>query len=922
MSFDFQNQNHSFWILDIACIVHLLIQQQQHTSTKLTAKVKLQPFMMKDVVIHFGATFSLPPLCRGQDFSGGKNAESSHEDDKSQQISVHNDSDTNSYSDPNDVEVLTSPSLVHELCQDIRQAAVSCRADIYFDTVVKDIFSISKDISLHSSENSFLLLPDIEWDTGFGILINSCALQHGGEDPTALFLPNPEPGYFEITKDLLHAYSKDDTHTITVEPNLDLNRVFYHELDRLHRVMNSTRDTKIGQFDRSRDLSATDRQLIEQNILVYDRTLQILFVFLGIMVILFFDLYLHFQKQKSKNDAEWNGTPLVVLLSKLYTSGKVHLCFCVRTVYDTSTVWKNKLVHWSCAVTETIARCKQSAQNDMKLKVCAVVAKMSLVFDRMHAFLSVSMWSFVTIFHTLCRLVQYVRSTRSWIVHVRALIRRLVCACTLKLRSNLLLLIQAGWISFIDFTGSVTKSYRTLKARAFVWLKSSTDKIKTSILSFLQLMKWAFVFWRNLFFTKLGLKGQRERTRMEGENTTNHSEKTIKTVDAVERHQMSPICTYDTYPELVRTGLDESELTDVAVKRDRQLQIYECSLVSSGSKIDDEEGEDGHHSFEHSSDDSMNTSGTDAKGEKSVHEWIEKHSDFTPSSSEEDVKLYDKADQSERDTPLLCESSSRGEGHEDHCSDTTVVANATTAKGIVENDISIAVEEFGEEDVHKQNRVSAGNVTKAQEEKHCAYIDSSEKIRTIDQSMDTKVGLDKQEQYRYMNVELKEKLKLRFDAISSRDETITNNENVVTATTSNEIYPCIRGETNDDDNVADISSSSLKMEIKNYLMQKDMNNKLSPDRLKNKNKTFSKLMAQWGANASPQISSPEETGSFKDRHCPKKLSSPFLNHDVTLSKVKKITPVKENKPSSHRQKMTSNGPKPEDPLSFLNSMLE
>jgi hypothetical protein len=869
---------------------------------------------MKDVLIHFDATFSLPPICRGQDFSGSKNAESSHDDDKSQKNSVHNDSDTNSYSNTDDMKVLKSPSLVSELCQDIREATVSCRADIYFDTVVKDIFSISKDISLHSSDKSLLLLPDIEWDTGFGILINSCALQHDDEDHTALFLPNPEPGYFEITKDLLYAYSKDNTHTITVEPNLDLNRVFYHELDRLQRVMNSTRDTKIGEFDRPSVLSATDRHLIEQNILVYDRTLQILFVFLGIMVILFFDLYLHFQKQKSKNDAEWNGTPLVVLSNKLYTSGKLHLCFYVRKVYDTSTVWKNKVVYWSCAATETIARCKQSVENDTKLKVCAVAVKMSLVCDRIHAFL----------------LVQCVRSTRSWIFHARALICRPVRVCILKLRSNLLL-IQAQWISFINFTGSVTKSYQTLKARAFFWLKSSTDKIKTSILSFLQLMKWAFVFCRNLFYTKLGLKGQRERTRMEDENTTNYSQKTIKTVDAMECHQMSPNCTYDSYPELVRTGLHESELTDIDVKRDRQLQIYECSLVSSGSKVDDEEGVDGHHSFENSSNDSMNTSGTDAEGEKSVHEWIEKHSDFIPSISEEDVKLYDKADQSEGDTPLLYESSSRGKGHEDDCSNTTVVANATTAKGIVENDISIAVEELGEEDVHKQNRVSAGNVNKAQEEKHCTYIDSFEKIRTIDNSMDTKVGLKKQEKYRYMNVELKEKLKLRFDAISSQGETTTNNEKEVTANASDEIlgvgsnlsgYPCNRGETNDDDNMADISSSSLQIEIKNYLMQKDTNKKLSPDRNKNKNKTFSKLMAKWGANASPQISSPEETVSLKDRHCPKKLNSPFLNHDVTLSKVKKITPVKENKPSSHGQKVTSNSPKPEDPLSFLNNMLE
>ena len=114
------------------------------------------------------------------------------------------------------------------------------------------------------------------------------------------------------------------------------------------------------------------------------------------------------------------------------------------------------------------------------------------------------------------------------------------------------------------------------------------------------------------------------------------------------------------------------------------------------------------------------------------------------------------------------------------------------------------------------------------------------------------------------------------------------------------------------------------MEIKNYCLQQDIENntQFSPDRIKNKSKSFSTLMAKWGANEPSKTSSPGETGSSRVFYRPKKLNSPFLKHDTSFSKVKKITPVKEHGAPSNGHTVTKSNQNSEDPLSFLNNMLE
>jgi hypothetical protein len=110
------------------------------------------------------------------------------------------------------------------------------------------------------------------------------------------------------------------------------------------------------------------------------------------------------------------------------------------------------------------------------------------------------------------------------------------------------------------------------------------------------------------------------------------------------------------------------------------------------------------------------------------------------------------------------------------------------------------------------------------------------------------------------------------------------------------------------------------MEIKNCLLEKDVENTLSPDRF-NKSKNISELISKWGATTPSRITSFEEAASSKNLRRPKKLNSPFLKHDMNFSNVKKITPVKENRASSHGQ-VTEKNPNMENPLSFLNNMLE
>jgi hypothetical protein len=463
-------------------------------------------------------------------------------------------------SDMDDIQSfpLKSPELVHDLCQVIRQTPVTCRADIYFDTVVKDIFSISRDISLYSSANNIMLLRDIEWDTGFGILISSCALQHGGENPNALFLPNPEPGYFEITADVLRSYSKDEGNFITVTPSLeitfDLNSAFFHELDRVQRSLNNTQDTKAGKSDRPSDLFAADRHLIEQNILIYDRTLQILFVFLGVMLVLFIDLYLHFQKQTSKNDAEWNGTPLVVLSNKLYTSGKEYVYLGVTVGCESAAKWKNKLVLWSTTAIETMTRWKQSVQNDLKMKICSIAMQISFAFQMACTFFSVFKTPIVIITRAVRGTVQYVRSPRSLVVCGQIWINKVARMCTFKLNSNLTLL-QVRWNFFIQL---ISNKYRVLNIEVFSKLNRIVSIISTNTLLVFHSTRKTILSLRTWILSKFGVQVQPEM-KGEGSVSPQRSGNFPKLLDDIVSPRVSPTRNYNLYPELVRTGLDESE---------------------------------------------------------------------------------------------------------------------------------------------------------------------------------------------------------------------------------------------------------------------------------------------------------------------------------------------------------------------------
>lgn len=1052
--------------------------------------------MMKDVVIQFDATFSLPQ-CRGQqDLLIDKNAEPSH-DDILQARSTYDGSEMNVNSDMDDVQSfpLKSPELVHDLCQVIQHTPVSCRADIYFDTVVKDIFSISRDISFYSSANNIMLLRDIEWDTGFGILISSCALQHGGENPNALYLPNPEPGYFEITADVLHSSSKEEGNFVTVTPSLeitfDLNRAFFHELDRVQRLISNTQDTKAGESDRPSDLFATDRHLIEQNILIYDRTLQILFVFLGLMLVLFLDLYLHFQKQTSRNDAEWNGTPLVVLSNKLYTFGKEYVYFGVAVGYESAAKWKNKLVLWSTTAIETITRWKQSLQNDLKMKICSIAMKISLAFQMACSFFSVFKTPFVIITRTVRGAVQYVRSARSLVVCAQIWISHIARMCTLKLNSNLALL-QVRLDLFIQL---ISNKYRVLNIEVFSRLNRIVSIISTNTLLVFHLTIKTILSLTTWFLSKFGVQVQTEM-KYEGSVSPKGSDNCPKHLDDIFSPRVSSVCNYNLYPELVRTGLNESEthsthqaqeddhssfFMDLALQRDRQLQMYENSLVPRRSEADDK-GDVVHNSFERSSDDSMETltlkgtndqyleaSKNDTESIRSVcNETGEELSESSNQCirtmiSEEAEKDYYEDDQITDETPMICESStnkiqefdprsnisissqeaqccmSNGKNHlmlstadsnaldnsfinkveaileekrevkknsldtkmgsianpkgyddagrmqnvtveqkeiilndrllsaaglrnfskheasiaiendsfrvlapdlgiieSDHeqkpnYSSNEVVGNVNIAKETEENAINIAVEE---KDACEKNAIDGELVAKGHGDKYCGSSDIDGNIGTIDQKINSRVRVEPVGNSRDMNGELLEKLKARFYAISSKDDTTTNDETMSTVTAKDESlgrnsslsgHSCIRGTKYEiSDNVSNMNSSSLHMEIKNYCLQQDIENntQFSPDRIKNKSKSFSTLMAKWGANEPSKTSSPGETGSSRVFYRPKKLNSPFLKHDTSFSKVKKITPVKEHGAPSNGHTVTKSNQNSEDPLSFLNNMLE
>lgn len=551
---------------------------------------------MNEISLDFHSNLQIPPLCEEWESPSGEIQDSSlhNANAKSSDIRIASETHMNSppviLQDTENVESHNDNASVQDLCQEFRNSRIFCKTDIFFDDVINDVYSISKDIFLTFSMDTSLLvpLPSINYDSGLGILVHSCALKIREESYT-FSVPNPQPRYFEIHTQDNNRDSASEMQTL-LNMDFDMIHVFYMELGKIQRteklnIIINTDDHKILHSADSPKLDVMNRALMENHIAAYDMTLKILLICLGFMMIIFFDLYLHLQTQSSQQQCK-GITPLVAVFYKAICSTKCIVNAYLTTGYKCLRVWKDSLIRY-CTRTRTCVGFKRNSIHDIWRK------RPRLGLQVFHATRSriIRMWSSLKCSYNQgiprCQW-KFFNDIFRCIIHIRDRCSRAICFSIAKFYSPLELSIS---ISFL-FHNSIAIKHHELKRAFYVRLRKLEDEILLVIGSMLySLREVAGSLWYriicNMYVIFIQKWERKVCVAMKDESNTVLLDSLL----------LSPECNYETYPGLAFTGCYDSktpsftDLQDInssvitfevdtpCILRGQQLSFYEDSIV-------------------------------------------------------------------------------------------------------------------------------------------------------------------------------------------------------------------------------------------------------------------------------------------------------------------------------------------------------